>query len=251
VSGTITAELSNILDDPENIIKLLANSLPAQSSYFIQICFVFTFFLQGFDLVRAYPLGMAFFRRYIVGPRLTAKERRKTYGMFNSLEDPPEFWHAEIFAQVILFFVVFFVYSTIAPITSFFLCGCFLICESGYRYHFIHSYKTTPDSGGKLWQGFIQVLMVSMFIGELTLVGLLVLKKTVYAIPALAPLIAITFLFSIIVIPKRRHVASHLPTMMCVELDKKNSEEENANSHFAAREYLQPDLRAEPVHPEE
>jgi hypothetical protein len=250
VSGTITAELSNILDDPENIIELLANSLPAQSSYFIQICFVFTFFLQGFDLVRAYPLTMAFFRRYAFGPRLTAKERRKTWNIFYSLEDPPEFWHAEIFAQVILFFVVFFVYSTIAPITSAFLCACFLICESGYRYHFIHNYKTTPDSGGKLWQGFIQVLVVSMLIGELTLVGLLILKNTLYAVPALAPLIAITILFMIFVIPKRRHVASHLPTMLCVELDKENSKQENANSHFAAREYLQPELRAEPVHPE-
>ena len=82
-----------------------------------QICLVFTFLLHGLDLVRAYPLMMAFFRRYVFGPRLTEKERRKTWSVFYSLEDPPGFWHAEILAQVMIFFVVFFVYCTIAPIT--------------------------------------------------------------------------------------------------------------------------------------
>jgi Calcium-dependent channel, 7TM region, putative phosphate len=117
LSGTITAELSNFLDEPEKIVDFLANSLPAQSSYFIQICLVFTFLLQGLDLVRAYPLGVAFLRRYFFGPNLTREERKKSWGWFNSLEDPPDFWHAELLAQIMLFFVVFFVYSAIAPIT--------------------------------------------------------------------------------------------------------------------------------------
>jgi hypothetical protein len=232
-------------------VDLLANSLPAQSSYFIQVCLVFTFFLQGFDLIRAYPLSLAFLRKYCFGPRLTAKERRQTWKFFNSLEDPPEFWHAEILAQVMLFFVVYFVYAVIAPVCSVFLCGCFVICESGYRYHFIHNNHTYPDSGGRLWQGFINVLMASMLIGELTLVGLLILKKTVYALPALAPLIAMTLLFMIFVIPKRNHVARHLPTMLCVELDKKNAQEENATARFASMKYLQPSLKAQPVNAEE
>eukprot|EP00339_Tiarina_fusa_P025582 CAMPEP_0116998948 /NCGR_PEP_ID=MMETSP0472-20121206/1848_1 /TAXON_ID=693140 ORGANISM="Tiarina fusus, Strain LIS" /NCGR_SAMPLE_ID=MMETSP0472 /ASSEMBLY_ACC=CAM_ASM_000603 /LENGTH=1137 /DNA_ID=CAMNT_0004698267 /DNA_START=140 /DNA_END=3554 /DNA_ORIENTATION=+ len=251
ISGTISAELSNILDDPEKIVDLLANSLPAQSSYFIQVCLVFTFFLQGFDLIRAYPLALAFFRRYFVGPRLTAKERRQTWKWFNSLEDPPEFWHAEILAQVMLFFVVYFVYSVIAPVSSVFLCLCFVICESGYRYHFIHNQHTQPDSGGRLWQGFISVLMISMLIGELTLVGLLILKKTVYALAALAPLIAMTLLFMIFVIPKRNHVARNLPTMLCVELDKKNMQEEGGTAYFASKKYLQPSLKAQPMYAEE
>ena len=38
LSGSVTAELSNILDNPEDIVSILANSLPAQSSYFMQVC---------------------------------------------------------------------------------------------------------------------------------------------------------------------------------------------------------------------
>jgi len=119
LTGTITAELTNFLNNPEQIVDLLANSLPAQSSYFIQICLVFTFLLHGLDLIRAYPLGVAFLRRFCFGPNLTREERRKSWGWFSSLEDPPDFWHAELLAQIMLFFVVFFVYSVIAPITRY------------------------------------------------------------------------------------------------------------------------------------
>jgi hypothetical protein len=37
VSGSITKEISNIIDDPTSIIDLLANTLPAQSTLFIQV----------------------------------------------------------------------------------------------------------------------------------------------------------------------------------------------------------------------
>jgi hypothetical protein len=37
VSGSIFKELSNIIDDPTSIIDLLANTLPAQSTLFIQV----------------------------------------------------------------------------------------------------------------------------------------------------------------------------------------------------------------------
>lgn len=217
----------------------------------LQICFVFTFLLQGLDLIRAYPLWLAFLRRFCFGPRLTIKERKKTWKWINSLEDPPEFWHAEILAQVMLFFVVFFVYATIAPITSLFLGVCFVLCESGYRYHFVHNQRPTPDSGGKLWVGFINVLIASMLIGEITLFGMLILKKTVYATSALAPLGVMTILFMIFEIPKRNYVADNLPTLLCVQHDKRNTDLEKKTSDFASSVYLQPALRAEPLYPEE
>lgn len=170
--------------------------------------------------------------------------------MFNSLEDPPEFWHAELLAQLMLFFVIFYVYVTISPITSVFLFFCFIVCESGYRYHFVHNQKPTPDSGGMLWQGFIRVLMASMLIGQCTLFGMLILKKTVYALPALAPLGVITLLYIIFTVPKRNHVATHLPALKCAEIDQKNKRDGVHISEVAAREYLQPALRAIPLYPE-
>ena len=87
------------MDNPEDLVVLLGNSLTTQSSYFIQIVLVYTFFVQGLDLMRVWPVGSAILRR-CVGPRLTVKERRKTWRFLNSLEDPPAFSHAQVFAQM-------------------------------------------------------------------------------------------------------------------------------------------------------
>ena len=85
----------------------------------MQILLTSTFLLQATELLRVYPLFLAFWRRFL-GPNLTEKERRRSWGLLRSLEDPPDFWHAETFAQIILYFVVFFVYACVAPICGFF-----------------------------------------------------------------------------------------------------------------------------------
>jgi hypothetical protein len=95
------------------------------------------------------------------------------------------------------------------------------------------------------------VLMVSMLIGELTLVGLMVLKGMAYAVPALVPLICITIFYMAFVIPKRNHVSDNLPTITCVEMDQKNCEQENKDSQFASEKYLQPALQAKILTAEE
>jgi hypothetical protein len=196
------------------------------------------------------PLVQALLRRYI-GPNVSVKERRKSWKFIHSLEDPPEFKGAETLSQFVLFFVVFFVYSSIAPITSLFLCACFLICESGYRYNFIHSHYMRADSGGKIWEGFIHVLMSSMIIGLITLMGVLALKGSVYAVPAIAPLLGILIYYMILVFPKRMHVSKNLPALQCVELDRQYNTQDAIDMEFFKRKYLQPALQNPRLFPEE
>jgi len=250
ISGSISAELANILENPGAVIDLLANSLPSQSSYFIQIALASTFFLQSIELLRVYPLGMALLRRF-VGPRVTEKERRKRWGIVNSLEDPPEFWLAETSAQLLLFYLVFFVYSPIAPVTSIFLCFCFILVECSYRYQLIHNYPVDFDTGGKLWKTFIHFTMASLIIGQLTLMGLLSLKKNPYSAPALGPLLVCTILFIIFMNSQHSLVADYLPTRDCVDRDDENNAEGPMDTSFLKDAYLQPSLKSsEPVRPE-
>lgn len=237
-----------MIENPESIITLFANSLPAQSSYFTQILLATTFLMQSLEFLRVYPLGMAFLRHF-VGPNLTEKERSKTWGWFNSLEDPPDFWHAEAFAQIILYFMVFFVYAVIAPVTTFFLYFCFILLESGFRYQYIHNYPRAFDTGGKLWLSFIQFILACMLISQLTLIGLLILKKSVFAGPALGPLIAITILFTMFINSKHTLVTRHLPTRDCILIDRKNAED-GIDDDFARGMYLQAALRAVHIKPD-
>ncbi|KAL3922786.1 MAG: hypothetical protein SGILL_002017, partial [Bacillariaceae sp.] len=252
ISGSLTSELANMIDNPESIVQFLANSLPTQSSYFIQLILVFTFFIHGLELLRVIPLSYALARKCI-GPNLTAKESRKKWRFIYSLEDPPDFWHAETFSQIVLFYVVFFVYAAISPITCVFLLGCFLILESGYRYLFIHDYSTSPDSGGRIWGGFVQIMFTGMIIGQLTLLGVLILNQAFYAIPALVPLVILTILFIIYVHPVKMHVARNLPAITCLEVDKLDEGKENdrSNYDFLRGKYLQPALTQPIVAPDD
>jgi hypothetical protein len=112
-----------MVKNPERIIDLLSTSLPSQATYFMQIIFAATFLLQAIEMLRLYPLGCAVLRRF-VGPRATAKERKKPWLYIYTLEEPPEFWHAETFAQIqILYIMVLLVYAVIAPFVSSLNCS--------------------------------------------------------------------------------------------------------------------------------
>lgn len=166
ISGSITEEIDGIINDPTSIIDLLAQSLPSQSTYFIQVCpvalsvavvprppsyshyifyflslleqivFVGTTIMVGIESLRVVPLALAAIRR-CVGPRLTEKERNTTFVGIRPLSDPIEFEHADTFSQLVLYFVVLLVYSVIAPITNFVMGFVFIFMGIAYRHQFM------------------------------------------------------------------------------------------------------------------
>jgi hypothetical protein len=249
ISGSISAELNNMIKNPKEIVNLLANSLPAQSTYFIQIVLVSTFLGQGLELLRVKPLGKSWIRS-LVGPTLTIKERNTSYLLLRPLSDPDPFQHAEVFAQVVLYFMVLFVYTTIAPLTSYFVAFCFIIMGFGYRHQFIYNYPTKPDSGGKLWSAFVGIALTCMLIAQITLAGMFVLKKATYATPTLVPLMIITVLFNFYIRQDHFYVTNHLPTRECLLSDRQYHKEGNRDYSFSRGKYLQPALHSKHVYPE-
>ena len=75
------------------------------------------------------------------------------------------------------------VYQTIAPISSFILGFSFLILRPFCLHQFVYIYPIMPDSGGVIWTEFIKILLVCMLIAEITIVGLMGLKKAAVATP--------------------------------------------------------------------
>jgi hypothetical protein len=91
------------------------------------------------------------------------------------------------------------VYQTIAPLTSFTLAFSFLLGRAAYLQQFIYVLPNTLDSGGIIWMSFTKILLISMVIAELTIVGLMSLKKAKIA----TPLMFRTYLVHILMIPER------------------------------------------------
>lgn len=78
LSKGILQDLHRLLNNPSGIVSLLATSLPAQSTFFMQLVFVrttTTFLMEGLGIVRII-MGIA--RKY-VGPNLTDRERRMPF----------------------------------------------------------------------------------------------------------------------------------------------------------------------------
>jgi hypothetical protein len=88
-----------------------------------------------------------------------------------------------------------------------------------------------------------------MVIGQLTLMGLLLLKQSYYAVPALGPLLAVTLLFCILLKHENQGVMTHLPTRDCVVLDDRFLQEGHSLD-FLVGAYLQPALKADLVEPD-
>jgi len=249
IGGSIVAELSAMIREPALIIDLLAKTLPTQSTFYIQILLVDTFLSMGLELLRVSAVANAIIRSF-VGPNLTDKERSTTWMGIRPLSDPAEFEHANLLAGTVLYFTVFFVYAALAPITTIFMLLCFTITTGGYRHQFVYIYPTSPDSGGKLWVAFLQIVPVCMIIAQVTIVGMLALNKAATASAMMIPLLVITILFTIYIHQKHFALTEHLPAKDAVMADLRNNAEREMNFDFVKDKYIQPELCEREILPE-
>ena len=200
------------------------------------------------ELLRVSPVAIAF-ARSVVGPKLTEEERRTTWMGLRPLADPLQFQHAEVLSGIVFYFIVFFVYATLAPITSIFVFICFVFMGAIYRHQFIFIYPTLPDSGGKLWVQFMQIVPVSLIIAEVTIVGFLALKTAPVASSLMVPLLIITILFNIYIRQKHYAVTNFLSGCACVDADRKNNIDGPMDMRFISNQYKQPELRDKVLYP--
>ena len=219
ISGSITSTLSAVAADPEKIITIIAGSLPSQSTYFLQLLLVSTLVGIPFELFRCPQLAAALGAANI-GYHLTWKEKMVSkLDKLHSLQDPLEFQYARIFSNDILFFVALFTYSTLAPIINWFTAPCLLIMQVAYRHNFIFNYHKIPDSGGIMWLKFIQLVQASILIGQFTLLGYLIVKRSYVAWLFMIPLIVTTIIFNRDLTQKHFWVADFLPAERCLVVE--------------------------------
>uniref|UniRef100_A0A7R9ZMR9 CSC1/OSCA1-like 7TM region domain-containing protein n=2 Tax=Craspedostauros australis TaxID=1486917 RepID=A0A7R9ZMR9_9STRA len=126
---------------------------------------------------------------------------------------------------------------------------CFLLMGACYRHQLIYIYPTVPDSGGRLWVKFISLLPMMMIVSEVTLMGLMSLKKAIAASTWMIPLICITVLFNLYIQQQHFRMTESLPTRIAVRKDKQLEYEEYDFS-FLDSLYVQPELRDKEVMPE-
>lgn len=97
---------------------------------------------------------------------------------------------------------------------------------------------------------FISLCVTCMLIGQITLVGLLALKKATVATPLMFPLIGFTFWFRFYIGQQHLKVTERLPSRDCLSADLKNKVYGGQDFSFIKGGYIQPELKDKEVFPE-
>ena len=110
-----------------------------------------------------------------------------------------------------------------------------------FRHQLIYIYSRRNDDGGALWSSAIMLLISCMIISEVTLIGIIFLKKAFIPGVALAPLIAGTFLFNSYIKQQHFRIIEYVPSTLCSKIDKEN--DGNLDLSFLNDQYLQPVMK--------
>lgn len=226
ISGSVTEEIEKIVENPNEVIKLLAGSLPGQGAFFMELLIITTCVGSMIELFRVVPLFQAFVRRFFCGSRLTVQEKRRAVGMFKPVCVVDKFYYSRSQARFLLYFMVMFVYSSITPLVNWMSLIFFLWLGSVYRYQFVFNYPSSPDSGGTIWLHFIRVLLAVMVIGQLALTGFLALQRAGAASATMIPLIVATVVFISYLEQRHWKLGEYLPSRVALNRDLENYEEE-------------------------
>jgi len=181
--------------------------------------------------------------RKFVGPRLTEDEKNTPYFGCRPLSNPRFFLLAIVSAKIVLFFMILFTFTVLAPLTCCVTAFAFLVMEIGYRHQFIYVYPVL-DQGGLLWLQFIKFLLACMTIALGILMSYMLVVEARSQFYMLIPLVAADAIFIVYLFQRHFRAARHLSSEECVKFDIVNGlDEKTAVNLFADAVYVNPALR--------
>lgn len=242
ISGSIWATLDEILRDWTKIIDLLATSIPRQVKSFIQYVLARIFLGCGLELIQLSRVIVSTIRN-TCGPTLTDNEKSKAWLALRPLTLAPQRNVAKTFSEIILFIMILFVYSCIAPLMNYIMVLAFMLLILTNRNQLIYIYPPQNDTGGLLWYKAMKLMTSCMIIAEVSLIGIFSLKESLLGTLSLIPLLLSTLVFSFYLNQRHFLVSMFLPSFLCTKCDMEY--EGDTDYAFLQDKYVQYSLMAE------
>eukprot|EP00850_Spirogloea_muscicola_P001230 SM000004S15100 [mRNA] locus=s4:1218131:1223355:- [translate_table: standard] len=202
-----------IIDHPQDAVRILASSIPQQSSFFITYTLISSLSF-GLELLRMpIPIIGYLFKLSRFGRKIGDREKLWSQGGINFLFFMP---YQNL---IITFGVVFAVIAPfILPFTLLYSCIGYMVWKHQVLYVYVYPYQ----SGGLLWPLFIDHVFVALVIGQLTVIGEFGLKAAYYQAAYMIPLPIITLYFAYIVNQRFRRTFGVLPLDLAANIDDTN-----------------------------
>jgi hypothetical protein len=183
-----------IVEKPEYAFKVLGNSLPRMSSFFITYVTIKTFLALGMELVRVVSLLQAAARIFLF-PNATLRMKRSILLGMRAIDDPGWFPFHKVLAQDMLVVVISVVFSVVAPMV---LLPCALFCTFSrvlWTHHHLYVYESVFESGGQFWPKIFRRFVFGLIIAQMTITGQFILKEARHQGYATIALMFMTYFF--------------------------------------------------------
>jgi len=227
IFGSIFDTIAIIVETPEAAFKLLGNSLPKMSSFFISFVTIKAFFGLGLELVRTMSLVQAMMRYFVI-PNPTLRTARTVVAGLRAIDDPGWFPFHKILAQDMLVVVIAVVFAVVAPLVLF---PCALFCLFSrimWTHHHLYVYESVFETGGQFWPKIFRRFIFGLIVAQMTITGQFILKEAKHEAYATIALMIMTYLFLRSTRARYDPTSSTLPLEVATVMDISISQEEEA-----------------------
>ncbi|GAB5589136.1 hypothetical protein Unana1_04036 [Umbelopsis nana] len=181
---TFLTTILNVLYTPTSIIQLLAESLPQGANFFLN----FILFNSCSHAMELAQLGTQLFGRIcILLPFVSPTPR-----VFQRLSSPWSFPYYYYYPNHILIFVIVLTYSIIQPLILLFGLLYYSIALVVFKHQFAYAYVRRYEANGLFYRRMVRYTTDGLLIFQLTMVGLLYLKKAIPSATLVVPLVIFT-----------------------------------------------------------
>eukprot|EP01138_Halocafeteria_seosinensis_P002273 gb/GECG01002327.1/.p1 GENE.gb/GECG01002327.1/~~gb/GECG01002327.1/.p1 ORF type:complete len:1134 (+),score=97.44 gb/GECG01002327.1/:1-3402(+) len=218
ISGTVLDSLGTIIHHPGDIVNMLGRSLPRLSAFFINLLMLWTLSGMPWEILRIYDLGWfyLYFRKQMLLPVLNyiplvnklhkgngKVARENTYQLWNMTRR--EFWEQVLqyagpfswpsqLTNSLLAFLIGITYASINPVIAPIAALFYISAGFNWKYSFLYVNHKSWETGGTVWPLMARRIIASLIVYQLTLIGLLGLKKSGSS-ALVVPLLFITILY--------------------------------------------------------
>lgn len=210
IVGTVLDSLLMIIDSPKQLISMLGKSVPHQSTFFMSYVITLIGLDLTMELLCVEKLYLSLFRKFCkCGASSRAQESEH-----GAIFDP-----TRAMADCYLVMLVSFTFAIIAPVVCY-VTGCyFTIAKLVYQQQGLYLYRTSKVSTGEFWPHLFRFTIIALVVSQLTLLGLLSLKRAVLPFLFVFALLIIILVYRHYMTKLYEPLGRHLPLIESLKLD--------------------------------
>ncbi|XP_022768593.1 CSC1-like protein RXW8 isoform X3 [Durio zibethinus] len=211
LKGILRQQLS-VFSSVRDIPTQLAKAVPTQATFFTTYVLSSGWASLSFEVIQLFALLRNVFRKFI----LRIKEESSNC----ALSFP---YHTEI-PRLLLFGLLGFTCSVMAPLILPFLLVYFFLAFLVYRNQILHVYVSKYESGGQFWPIVHNTTIFSLVLTQIIALGVFGIKRSPVASGFTIPLIFFTLLFNEYCRQRFSPVFKRSPAQVLIEMDRQDEQ---------------------------